>query len=303
MGAGCALILAVIASLLAGAAPALMISRTAPFEVLHCESRLAGESRGNRRARRTLVGIEVAVSVALVLMTGLLTASLVRLMSVDRGFTTERTITATSSCPANPIKATSAVRPFIKRSSNASIACLAWSMLLLRAACRSKGTTGAIWRVSKGTVVLILSFQLRTSGGSAPIIFRQYIWNFSQGDFLFRTNGVRIWLWCRRKQRKLYGLAKTRLGSNSVGVTQLPRSHSLWYGIVKDARTVSLAKPDPMVIYVPYWYRTEGTAGLMVRTRQEPFDIADAIRKTIWDMDGTVPVPEVRVLARVSAIR
>ena len=63
-------------------------------------------------------------------------------------------------------------------------------------------------------------------------------------------------------------------------------------GIVKDARTVSLAKPDPMVIYVPYWYRTEGTAGLMVRTRQEPFDIADAIRKTIWDMDGTVPVPK-----------
>ena len=56
MGAGCALILAVIASLLAGAAPALMISRTAPFEVLHCESRLAGESRGNRRARRRVCG-------------------------------------------------------------------------------------------------------------------------------------------------------------------------------------------------------------------------------------------------------
>lgn len=99
MGAECALILAVIASLLAGAAPALMISHTAPFEVLHSESRLAGESRGNRRARSALVGIEVAVSVALVLMTGLLTASLVSLMTVDRGFTTERTITATLELP------------------------------------------------------------------------------------------------------------------------------------------------------------------------------------------------------------
>ena len=39
------------------------------------------------------------MSVALVLMTGLLTASLVRLMSVDRGFTTERTITATLELP------------------------------------------------------------------------------------------------------------------------------------------------------------------------------------------------------------
>ena len=99
IGAGFALLLAVIASLLAGAAPALMISRTAPLEVLHSESRLASESRGNRRVRRVLVGVEVAVSVALVLMTGLLTTSLVKLVTVDRGFTTERTITALVDLP------------------------------------------------------------------------------------------------------------------------------------------------------------------------------------------------------------
>ena len=80
-GVGCALFLAVFATLLAGAAPALMVSGTAPQEVLHSESRLASESRGSRRARRILVGIEVAVSVTLVLMTGLLTASLVKLMA------------------------------------------------------------------------------------------------------------------------------------------------------------------------------------------------------------------------------
>ena len=99
-GVGCALLLAVIATLLAGAAPAFMVSRTAPQEVLHSESRLASESRGSRRARRILVGIEVAVSVALVLMTGLLTASLVKLMAVDRGFTTERTMTAMVDLPS-----------------------------------------------------------------------------------------------------------------------------------------------------------------------------------------------------------
>jgi predicted permease len=69
-GTGCALILSVVATLLAGIAPALMVSRTAPQEVLHSESRLASESRGSRSARRVLVGVEVAVSVALVLMTG-----------------------------------------------------------------------------------------------------------------------------------------------------------------------------------------------------------------------------------------
>src|SRR6202041_944686 len=70
-------------------------------------------------------------------------------------------------------------------------------------------------------------------------------------------------------------------------------------GIVANARTISLAKPDPMLIYVPYWYRTEPTAGLLVRTRQEPSQMADAIRKTIWSVDSNVPVPEVRSLAGV----
>ena len=39
------------------------------------------------------------MSVALVLMTGLLTASLVKLMAVDRGFTAERTMTAMVDLP------------------------------------------------------------------------------------------------------------------------------------------------------------------------------------------------------------
>ena len=44
-GAGCALLLAVLATLLAGAAPAWMSARTPPQEVLQSESRLANESR------------------------------------------------------------------------------------------------------------------------------------------------------------------------------------------------------------------------------------------------------------------
>ena len=89
-GAGCAVLLAVLATLLAGAAPAWMIARTPPQEVLHSESRLASESRSSKRIRRMLVAVEVAVSVALVLMTGLLTTSLLRLLHVDRGFEAAR---------------------------------------------------------------------------------------------------------------------------------------------------------------------------------------------------------------------
>jgi len=98
-GAACALLLSILATLLAGAAPAWIGSRTQPQEVLHSESRLATESRASKRLRRVLVSIEAAVSVALVLLTGLVTASLVRLMSTDRGFDADRIITANVDLP------------------------------------------------------------------------------------------------------------------------------------------------------------------------------------------------------------
>ena len=99
-GAGCALVLAIGATLLAGAAPAWVGSRTQPVEALRGESRLASESRSSKRLRRALVAVEVAVSVTLVLMTGLLTASLVNLMRTHRGFDADRVLTAKVDLPS-----------------------------------------------------------------------------------------------------------------------------------------------------------------------------------------------------------
>jgi predicted permease len=72
-------------------------------------------------------------------------------------------------------------------------------------------------------------------------------------------------------------------------------------GVVGNARTVSLATPDPMMVYMPYWYRNDSTAGLLVRTRQDPAEMADTIRKAIWSVDPEVPVPVVRMLGGVVA--
>ncbi len=54
-----------------------------------------------------------------------------------------------------------------------------------------------------------------------------------------------------------------------------------------------------MMVYVPYWYRSDTNAGLLVRTHQDPAMIADAMRKAIWSVDPDVPVPEVRMLGGV----
>jgi len=72
-------------------------------------------------------------------------------------------------------------------------------------------------------------------------------------------------------------------------------------GVVANARTISLTKQDPMLIYVPYWYRCEQLAGLVVRTRQDPTEMANAIRQTIWSVDPNVPVPTARALGGLVA--
>jgi predicted membrane protein len=113
-GAACASLLGVAAALLAGAVPAWISSATQPHEVLHSEARLASESPGSKRFRRILVAVEVAVSVALVLMTGLLTASLVRLMRIDRGFEADHTITAMIDLPTKSYPSDKSRIPFYK---------------------------------------------------------------------------------------------------------------------------------------------------------------------------------------------
>ncbi len=98
----------------AGAIPAWISAHTQPAEVLHTEARLTGQTRSSKRLRGALVAFEVAVSVALVLTTGLLTASLARLMHTDRGFDADRTMTAQIDLPSQSYSTLQARHAFFK---------------------------------------------------------------------------------------------------------------------------------------------------------------------------------------------
>ncbi|MGB0122880.1 MAG: FtsX-like permease family protein, partial [Silvibacterium sp.] len=86
---------------------------------------------------------------------------------------------------------------------------------------------------------------------------------------------------------------------NRAGVTDEPPFTVI--GVVGNARTITLTKPDPMMVYVPYWYRSDSSAGLLIRTRQDPAAMAGAIRKAIWSVDPAVSIPAVRALGGIVA--
>jgi predicted permease len=301
-GAGCALLLAVLATLLAGAAPAFLISRTAPQEVLRSESRTASESRGTRQMRRLLVGAEVAISVALVLMTGLLTASLVKLMRVDRGFTTECTVTALVDLPEEsyrdrPHRAEFYREVLSRLKKLPGVEAAAFTSVL--------PLTGDSWGDAArpaGDPRPSTQLPLESFRSVSPDYFSTIHLPLIAGHTFTESDWGRNFAVVTEKTAKTLWPGKDPLGREfSRGDPNEEKPFTV-VGVIANARTISLAKPDPMMIYVPYWYRVQPTAGgLVIRTRQDPSEMANAIRQAIWSVDGSVPVPTVRALGVVLA--
>jgi predicted permease len=297
-GAGCALLLSVLATLLAGAAPAWMIARTPPQDVLHSESRLASESRTSKQVRRMLVAVEVAVSVALVLITGLLTTSLIRLLHVDRGFEAARIATATVDLPRKSYSDLKARTAFFKQvldrlsqlpgvEQAAAISTMplsgdGWGDMI-----RVPGDARPAMQLPAEHFRWVTPGYFETI--RLPLIAGRLLNASDEGKhyaIISELTARTIW-----PGKNPIGQQFSRAGNNESPFTVI--------GIVGNARTISLSTSDPMMVYMPYWYRNDDGGGLLMRTRQDPAMIADAMRKAIWSVDPEVPVPEVRMLGGV----
>ena len=300
-GAGCALLLAVLATLLAGAAPTWMISRTEPQEVLHSESQLATESRSSKRMRRTLVAVEVAVSVALVLMTGLLITSMVRLLHIDRGFEIDRIVTAMVSLPRKSYADGKASAAFYKE----VLDHLAQLPGVEHAAVVSElPLSGDRWVDMiqvPGDARPIMQMPSEHFRWVSPGYFETIHLQLISGRLLNTSDEGKNYAVVSELTAKTLWPGKDPVGQQFDLAGRTDQKAFTVIGVVGNARTVSLATPDPMMVYIPDWYRSETTAGLLVRTRQDPAMMADAMRKTIWSVDPEVPVPLVRTLGGVIA--
>lgn len=300
-GAACAILSCLIAILFAGAAPVFMVSRTAPNAVLHSGARLASESRGTRRARRLLVGFEVAVSVALVLTAGLITVSLMKLLQVNRGFTVERTMTAMIDLPRQQYPDREHRSAFYTR----VLERLDHVPGIRHAAITSVlPLTGDSWGdIAKlpGDTRPITQLPLESFRWISPAYFSTIQLPLLSGRFFTAADwGKNVAVISSKAARTLWS------GNNPVG-QQFKRAGNpdekpfTVVGVVADARTISLAKPDPMLIYVPYWFRCNNSAGLVVRSSENPASVAGSIRQTIRSIDRTVPLPTVRALGNIVA--
>ena len=298
-GAACATVLVVAAALLAGALPAWISSATQPLEVMHSESRLASEPRSSKRFRRLLVAVEVTVSVALVLITGLLTASLVRLMHIDRGFEADHALTAVINLPTKSYPNDKSRLPFYRD--------------LLNHLHQLPGIeyAGVVSQLPLSGDTWIDT--IRISGDARPVMqipTQHFRWispgyleairlPLIKGRFLSASDEGKHYALVSEMTARTVWPGKDPIGQTFHRAGIMNEDPFTVIGVVRDGRTISLAKSDPMMVYMPYWYRCELIGGLVVRTQQDPVTMADTIRKTIWAVDPEVSVPTVRVLGGI----
>ena len=56
-------------------------------------------------------------------------------------------------------------------------------------------------------------------------------------------------------------------------------------GVTADARTTSIDREAPLMVYIPYWWRTRTTTSLVLKCATEPEPLVATIRRSIAAID------------------
>jgi putative ABC transport system permease protein len=279
------------AGLLVGVLPALRNARVAPADSLKAGSYTSTDSPRGAHARRALVAAQAAMGAALLVATGLLLASFVRLVHVDKGFDTAGILTVDVALPAS--YATDARR----------LQVLDDVLTRLRA---MPGVTSVAYTTrlplrGEGTVNLLSYVDDQRPPAARPLANYRYVTpeyfstigtpllrgrTFAPAD---RGRGVVI----------LSASAAEALWPGQDAIGRILRTGgylggpSEVIGVAADSRAVDLARKDVLFAYLPHWLRAPATASIVARTSVTPESLAAPARRAIWDVDRNVAIPHV----------
>jgi predicted permease len=280
-------------ALLFGLVPAVHGSGGPVDEALRSSGRGSSGGVGARRLRRVLVAAQFAIATPLLIVAGLLLASLTELGRVDLGFDTRNLLSGSIQLPAAQYTDPGRIAAF-------------WEELQRRIAVLP-GVTGVTFADSRppADVNNYNNFDLEdfpaASGQSQPVAawlsvapdyFGVFGLTLQEGRLLDDTDVTRTdsqpivvdRAWARRFFPNSSAVGK-RL--HNGGCTTCP--WTVVVGVVSDVRYAGLDKPDEGSIYAPL-PPPSMSRFMMVRTQADAARVLPQVRQTLHDLEAAIPL-------------
>ncbi|HEV8355667.1 MAG TPA: ABC transporter permease [Gemmatimonadales bacterium] len=285
-----ALGVAALSGILVGLAPTWFLTRGSAGDLLRGGDR-AGTGSARQRFRDSLVTVEIALTLVLVVGASLLERSLVRLLRVDPGFTAEHVVTARVALAGPPYADGAPQQRFFE----AAIARLA-----------SVPGVDDVGAVSNPPLQGGGTNTFRVEGAPEPPASRrpEAVMRGVAGDY-FRTLGIPlvagrgftarddstsapVLMINRSLARGLFA------GGSAVGrrlrFYAFPESAWTIVGVVGDVKTARLDAAPPPTVYLSHLQAAENRMNLVVRGNADPGVLLAAIRRVVGGLDPSIPV-------------
>ena len=293
---GAAALLTALVGVLVGALPALRAGRASPGESLKAGGRTASSGRAHARRRALFIAAQVAFSTVLLVGAGLLLASLVRVLRVDRGFDTSRVVALDVALPGARYPTDERRMQFYDR---AVVEVAAVPGVVAAAVASALPLEGETW------VNGIARAEDAGASGERPSANFRFVgpgYFAAVGTPLRRgrpiaagDRGRRVAVVSERAARTLWP-GESAVGKRVVAGNDGPAEV---VGVAADVRTSTLEEAGSLVVYLPAWEYPPAQGTLVVRTRGDPAAAATAVRAALRRVDASVPVPRVRTMAEV----
>jgi len=256
--------------------------------------------RGGFRTRATLLGLQVGLSVTLLVVTGLFVASFVHLLGIDPGFSADRVVTVeispTSTRYPN-VQARAALydRILDRARGLPGVASLAWTSAL---PLTGETFVDAI-QMPDGTTALSGHPQSANYRFVAPDYFRTLAMPIVAGrsfDDRDRSGAAPPAVISARAAGTLWP------GRDPIGHQFSrgdPNQHFIVVGVVADGHATRIDAPSPLMVYVPYWYNNEGRSVLAAHTTGDASAVVAELRQAVRAVDPEIAIADASPLQSV----
>jgi putative ABC transport system permease protein len=288
----------ILVGVLTGLVPAMQAPMAHLLPAMRDGQRGTVGDRRQDRARGILVGAEVALALLLLVGAGLLVRSLMQVLTVDRGFQTERRLLVTISIPTSygEERMGQTVQNLLARLETVpdlvSVAAVSGRPL-------SRGSTG---------LGLAAADQPDIQDSAVPWAS----WRIVTKDY-FKTMGLPLLAGRNFTEQDVIGkpwrtiISKRAADTLWPGQNPIGRTAILWkgqnqrtgevIGVVGNMRERGLENDPTIAVYFPaYGALATTTLQLVMQTKGNPEDTVPAVRTAVSSIDPSLPVSSVRTL-------